>query len=175
VWPPNPVVRVTIIPTAEHDRVVELGERGEAWRHGIDDDLAEALLAEADTIADLAGYAAVEVLLGAEGSLPLPPGWSADHDNACSSALCTWDGVDGECLQPRDYLERVREVLARPDVRLGIAHLAAALLRHGCLSGAEVEAIARNCGVTCERAELPLGWPGPDEDSDDEAFSWSRW
>lgn len=169
------MVRVTIIPTAEHDGVVELGERGEAWRHGIDDDLAEEFLAEADTIADLAGYAGVEAFLGAGESLPLPPSWSGDHDNACSSALCTWDGVDGEWLHPRDYLERTREVLARADVRLGIARLAGALLRHRCLTGAQVEAIVRHCGVTCERPEVPLGWPDPDDDFDDEAFSWYRW
>jgi hypothetical protein len=43
------------------------------------------------------------------------------------------------------------------------------------VSGAEVEDIVRDCGVTCERAELPLGWPDSDDDFDDEAYSWSRW
>jgi hypothetical protein len=175
VWPPNPVVRVTIIPTAEHAGVVELGERREAWRFEVDDDLAEAFLAEADTIQNLAGHAAVGVFLGMGEQLPLPPVRSPDHDNADFSALCTWDGVDGVRLQPRDYLEGTREVLERPDVQLAVARLAAALLRHKTLSGAQVEAIVRDCGVTCERPELPLGWPDFDEGAEGEAFSWSRW
>ena len=175
VWPPNPVVHVTIIPIEEHDGVVELGERSEAWRFGLEDDLAEALLAEADTIQHLAGNAAAGVFLGVEEQLPLPPAWSADHDNAHASALCTWDGVDGERLRPRDYLERTRDVLARLDVQIAVTRLAVALLRHKTLSGAEVEEIVRDCGVTCERPELPLGWPDSDEDEDGEAFSWSRW
>lgn len=174
-WPPNPVVRVTITPTEEYIGVVELGERREAWRFGVDDGLAEAFLAEADTIQNLAGNTAAEMFLGAEESLPLPPVRSPDHDNAHFSALCTWDGVDGVRLQPRDYLERAREVLERPDVQLAVPRLAAALLRHNTLSGAQVEAIVRDCGVTCERAELPLGWPDSDEDEEDKAFSWSRW
>ncbi len=110
-----------------------------------------------------------------EEQLPLPPVRSPDHDNADFSALCTWDGVGGVQLQPCEYLERTREVLARPDVQLAVARLASALLRRDCLSGAEVEEIVRECGVTCERAELPLGWPDSDEDGEGEAFSWSRW
>ena len=175
VWPPNPMVRVTIIPTAEHNGVVELGERSEAWRFGLDDDLAEAFLAEADTIQNLAGHAAAGVFLRVEEQPPLPAARSTDHDNADFSALCTWDGVDGVRLQPRDYLEGTREVLERPDVQLAVPRLAAALLRHKTLSGAQVEAIVRDCGVTCERPDLPLGWPDPDDEFDDEAFSWSRW
>jgi hypothetical protein len=175
VWPPNPVVRVTIIPTDEHDGVVELAGRGEAWLFEVDDDLAEALVAEADTIQHLAGNAAAGVFLGVEEQLPLPPAWSGDHQNADASALCTWDGADGQSLHPRDYLERTREVLERPDVQLAVPRLAAALLRHKTVSGAEVEDIVRDCGVTCERAELPLGWPDSDDDFDDEAYSWSRW
>jgi hypothetical protein len=77
---------------------------GEAWLFEVDDDLAEAFLAEADTIQHLAGNAAAGVFLGVEEELPLPPTWSADHDNAHFSALCTWDGVDGVRLEPRDYL-----------------------------------------------------------------------
>jgi hypothetical protein len=113
--------------------------------------------------------------LGVEEQLLLSLTWSADHHNAHFSALCTWDGVDGVRLQPRDYLERAREVLERPDVQLAVARLASALLRHDCLSGVEVQEIVRDCGVTCERPQVPLGWPDPDEDFDDEAFSWSRW
>jgi len=60
-------------------------------------------------------------------------------------------------------------------VRLAVTCLASALLRRDRVSGAEVEAIVRDCGVTCERAELPLGWPDPEEDAEGEAFSWSRW
>ena len=175
VWPPNPVVRVTIMPTEEHHGVVELGERSEAWRFDIDDDMAEAFLAEADTIANLAGVAAAGVFLGMKEQLPLPPSESGDHDNADFSALCTWDGVDGVQLYPRDYLERTCEVLERPDVQLAVPRLAAALLRHDSLSGAQVEAIVRDCGVTCERPELPLGWPDSDDDGEGEVFSSSRW
>jgi hypothetical protein len=81
----------------------------------------------------------------------------------------------GVRLQPRDYLEGTREVLERPDVQLAVPRLAAALLRHKTLSGAQVEAIVCDCGGTCERPELPLGWPDSDEDAEGEAFSWSRW
>ena len=66
VWAPNPVVRVSITPTGEHDGVVELGERKEAWRFDVDNDLAEALLAEADTLQHLAGNAAAGMFLGVE-------------------------------------------------------------------------------------------------------------
>jgi len=175
VWPPNPVARITIIPTEEHIGVVELAGRGKAWLFEVDDDVAEAFLAEADTIQHLAGNAAAGVFLGVEEELPLPPAWSADNEDAHFSAICTWDGVDGVRLEPRDYLERIREVLMRPDVQLAVTRLASALLRHDRLSGAEVEEIVRDCGVTCERPELPLGWPDPDDDFDDEAYSWSRW
>jgi len=175
VWPPNPVVRVTITPSDEHDGVVELGERSEAWRFGLDDDVAEAFLAEADTIQSLAGNAAAGVFLGVKKQLPLPPVWSTDHENAGLSALCTWDGVDGVRLQPCDYLGRTRQVLERSDVQLGIARVASALLQQRSLSGAQVEDIVRECGVTCERSELPNGWPEPDDEFDDEAYSCSRW
>ena len=155
--------------------MVELAGRGEAWLFEVSDELAEAFLAEANTIQHLAGNAAAGVFLGVEEQLPLPPTWSGDHDNADSSALCTWDGVDGVQLQPRDYLERTCEVLERPDVQLAVARLASVLLRRDCLPGAEVEEIVRDCGVTCERSEQPLGWSDADEDADGEAFSWSRW
>jgi len=60
-------------------------------------------------------------------------------------------------------------------VHLAVPRLAAALLRRDCLSGEEVEAIVRDCGVTCERTELPLGWDDRDEEAEGEAFSWGRW
>jgi hypothetical protein len=137
--------------------------------------MAEAFLAEADTIGDLAGNAAVALFLGGGESLPLPPARTGDDHNARANVLCTWDGVDGQWLQPRDYLERTRQVLEHPDVQLGVVRLASALLRSRRLAGLEVADIVRDCGVTCERAELPLGWDDRDEEAEGEVFSWSRW
>ena len=165
VWPPNPVARVTIIPTEEHIGVVELAGREEAWLFEVDDDLAEAFLAEADTIQHLAGNAAAGVFLGVEEQLPLPPAWSADHDNAHFSALCTWDGVDGVSLHPRDYLERTREVLERPDVQLAVA---SPRCRRCCgATASRAPRLRRSCATVASPAsalKLPLGWPDPDED-----------
>ncbi len=120
------MVSATIIPAAGCDGRVELGERDEAWRAGLPDELAEAYLAEA------------------------------------------------EVLQPHHYVGRVREVLERPDVRHGIVRMAFTLLRHRTLSGAQVEGIVDECDVICERPQVPLGWPDPDDEFDDEAYSWSR-
>jgi hypothetical protein len=175
VWPPIPVIRVSIIATEDYGGIVDVGERPETWRSGLDDDVAEALEAEADTLAHLAGYAAGEAFLGTSETLPLPPPSTYDHHNANDSALHTWDGVDGQWLRPSDYLRRLHEILERPDVRLAVICLAGALLRRLTLTGAEVEAIVREYGVTSERPELPLGLPDPDDDEDGEGFSWSRW
>jgi hypothetical protein len=69
--------------------------------------------------------------------------------------------------------DRLAQKVRVGDVRHGIVRLAAALLRHKTLSSTEVEAIVRDCGVTSEGPELPLGLPDSDEDAEAEAFSCS--
>ena len=75
------------------------------------------------------------------------------------------------CGTPPPSFGTGRETAARRFLRIP----AQTLLQHNCLSGAEVEAVVRDCGVTCERAELPLGWNDWDEETEGEAFSESRW
>lgn len=64
---------------------------------------------------------------------------------------------DETLLLPGDYLERTRDVLERPDAWLAITRLASALLCRRSLTGEEVAGIVHDCGVTSDRAELPLG------------------
>ena len=173
---PTPWPGVTIIPAKVHDGVVELAGRGEAWLFEVDDDLAEAFSPRRTPSSISLATRPSGCSLGWRKSChshrwgagitrtgTSPPSAHGTASTACGWNLATtWRGPAGVVLERPDVQTR------RHSPRCGPA-----AAEHGVGRRGRGDRARRF--FTCERPELPLGWPGSDEDAEGEAFSWSHW
>jgi len=175
-WPQHPVKSATIVPAGRTLGRVRFCDRIGEWRKEFEDGhMAEAVLAEVETIGYLAGHEAESRFCD---GIAVPPDFWRQLDSAgAADSVCETCDPDAD---PRQhviaYCGRTSELLSRPNVWRAIVHTAAALLRAGTLPGGEIEAIVAGEGVRAERNHEPLFWKPPDDpEDDDEASSWERW